>query len=70
MLTMIKTKKMIMLTLIGLPQGGDRLVGLVVKAFASRAADMGFNSRFRLWGFFGVESNEYSRGYAARRLAS
>ena len=33
----------------------DRLVGLVVKAFASRAEDPGFESRLRL-DFFGVES--------------
>ena len=33
----------------------DRLVGLVVKASASRAEDPGFESRLR-WDFFGVES--------------
>ena len=31
----------------------DRLVGLVVKASASRAEDPGFQSRLR-WDFFGV----------------
>ena len=34
---------------------GDRLVGLVVKASASRAGDPGFESRLRR-DFFGVES--------------
>ena len=34
---------------------GDRLVGLVVKASASRAEDPGFESRLRR-DFFGVES--------------
>ena len=34
---------------------GDRLVGLVVKASASRAEDPGFESRLRRV-FFGVES--------------
>ena len=33
----------------------DRLVGLVVKAFTSRAEGPGFESRLR-WDFFGVES--------------
>ena len=33
----------------------DRLVGLVVKASASRAEGPGFESRLR-WDFFGVES--------------
>ena len=33
----------------------DRLVGLVVKASASRAEDPGFESRLRQY-FFGVES--------------
>ena len=34
---------------------GDSLVGLVVKASASRVEDPGFESRWR-WDFFGVES--------------
>ena len=51
----------------------DRLVGLVVKASASRAEDPGFESRLRRE-FFGVESyqwlkNWHSSGYPARRLA-
>ena len=51
----------------------DRLVGLVVKASASRAEDSGFESRWRR-DFFGVESyqwlrNWHSSGYPARRLA-
>ena len=51
----------------------DRLVGLVVKASASRAGGSGFESRLRL-DFFGVESyqwlkNWHSSGYPARRLA-
>ena len=33
----------------------DSLVGLVVKASASRAADPGFDSRLRRGGFFRVE---------------
>ena len=50
-----------------------RLVGLVVKASASRAEDPGFESRLRQ-DFFGVESyqwlkNWHSSGYPARRLA-
>ena len=50
-----------------------RLVGLVVKASASRAAGPGFESRLRR-DFFGVESyqrlkNWHSSGYPARRLA-
>ena len=49
-----------------------RLVGLVVKASASRAKDPGFESRLRR-DFFGVESyqrlkNWHSSGYLARRL--
>ena len=49
------------------------LVGLVVKASASRAEDPGFESRLRQ-DFFGVESyqwlkNWHSSGYPARRLA-
>ena len=52
----------------------DRLVGLVVKASASRAEDPGFESRLRR-DFSGVESyqwlkNWHSRGYPARRQAS
>ena len=48
------------------------LVGLVVKASASRAEDPGFESRLR-WDFFVVESyqrlkNWHSSGYPARRL--
>ena len=51
----------------------NRLVGLVVKASASRAKDPGFESRLRR-DFFGVESyqwlkNWHSSGYPARRLA-
>ena len=51
----------------------DRLVGLVVKASASRAEGPGFESRLRR-DFFGVESyqwlkNWHSSGYPARRLA-
>ena len=51
----------------------DRLVGLVVKASASRAEGPGFESRLRR-DFFGVESyqslkNGHSSGYPARRLA-
>ena len=51
----------------------DRLVGLVVKASASRAEGPGFESRSRR-DFFGVESyqwlkNWHSSGYPARRLA-
>ena len=51
----------------------DRLVGLVVKASASRAEGPGFKSRLRR-DFFGVESyqwlkNRHSSGYPARRLA-
>ena len=47
--------------------------GLVVKASASRAEGLGFESRLR-WDFFGVESyqwlkNWHSSGYPARRLA-
>ena len=38
-----------------LPWPMDRLVGLVVKASASRAEDLGFESRLR-WDFSGVES--------------
>ena len=38
-----------------LPTSGDRLVGLVVKASASRAEGPGFESRLRR-DFFGVES--------------
>ena len=50
-----------------------RLIGLVVKASASRAKDPGFESRLR-WDFFGVKSyqwlkNWHSSGYPARRLA-
>ena len=50
-----------------------RLVGLVVKASASRAEDPVFDSRLRR-DFLGVESyqwlkNWYSSGYPARRLA-
>ena len=53
--------------------GGYRLVGLVVKASASRAGGPGFESRLRR-DFFGVESyqwlkNWHSSGYPARRLA-
>ena len=49
------------------------LVGLVVKASASRAEDPGFESRLRR-DFFGVESYQWlkkwhSSGYPARRLA-
>ena len=39
----------------GLLSLSDRLVGLMVKASASRAEDPGFKSRFRR-DFFGVES--------------
>ena len=51
----------------------DRLVGLVVKASASRAEGPGFESRLGR-DFFGVESyqwlkNCHSSGYPARRLA-
>ena len=51
----------------------NRLVGLVVKASASRAGDPGFESRLRQ-DFFGVKSyqwlkNWHSSGYPARRLA-
>ena len=51
----------------------DRLVGLVVKASASRAEHPGFESRLHR-DFFGVEShkwlkNWHSSGYPARRLA-
>ena len=51
----------------------DRLVGLVVKASASRAEGPGFESRL-CRDFFGVESyqwlkNWHSSGYPARRLA-
>ena len=51
----------------------DRLVGLVVKASASRVEDPGFKSRLRR-DFSGVESylwlkNWRSSGYPARRLA-
>ena len=51
----------------------DRLVGLVVKAPASRAEGPGFESRLRR-DFFGVESYQWlehwhSSGYPARRLA-
>ena len=51
----------------------DCLVGLVVKASASRAEDPGFESRLRR-DFFGVESyqwlkNWHSSGHPARRLA-
>ena len=51
----------------------DHLVGLVVKASASRAEGPGFESRLRR-DFFGVESyqwlkNWHSSGYPARRLA-
>ena len=50
----------------------DRLVGLVVKASASRVEDPGFESRLRR-DFSGVESyqwfkNWHSNGYPARRL--
>ena len=53
--------------------GQDHLVGLVVKASASRAEGPGFESRLRR-DFFGVESyqwlkNWHSSGYPARRLA-
>ena len=55
------------------PANGDRLVGLVVKASASRAEGPVFESRLRR-DFFGVESyqwlqNWHSSGYPARRLA-
>ena len=51
----------------------DRLVGLVVKASASRAEGPGFKSRLHR-DFFGVESYQWlknwrSSGYPARRLA-
>ena len=51
----------------------NHLVGLVVKVSASRAEDLGFESRLRR-DFFGVESyqwlqNWHSSGYPARRLA-
>ena len=51
----------------------NRLVGLVVKASASRAEGPGFESRLRR-DFFGVESYQWlknwlSSGYPARRLA-
>ena len=51
----------------------DRLIGLVVKASASRAEGPGFESRLRR-DFFGVElyqwlKNWHSSGYPARRLA-
>ena len=51
----------------------DRLVGVVVKASASRPEDPGFESRFRR-DFSGVESYQWlkhwhSSGYPARRLA-
>ena len=50
-----------------------RLVGLVVKACASRAEDPGFESRLRR-DFFGVESyqrlkNRHSSSYPGRRMA-
>ena len=53
--------------------GWDRLVGLVVKASASRAEGPRFESRLSR-DFFGVESyrwlkNWHSSGYPARRLA-
>ena len=55
------------------PRHRNRLVGLVVKASASRAEGPGFESRLRR-DFFGVESyqwlkNWHSSGYPARRLA-
>ena len=55
------------------PDSCDRLVGLVVKASASRAEGPGFESRLRR-DFFWVESyqwlkNCHSSGYPARRLA-
>ena len=51
----------------------DRLVGLVVKASASRAEDPGFESRLRR-DFSGIESYQrlkhwHFSGYPARRLA-
>ena len=57
----------------GLTLNFHHLVGLVVKAFASRAEDPGFESRLRR-DLFGVESyqwlqNWHSSGYPARRLA-
>ena len=56
----------------GCPQE-DRLVGLVVKASASRAEGPGFESRLRR-DFFGVESHQglknwHFSGYPARHLA-
>ena len=56
-----------------LPHCLHRLVGLVVKASASRAEGPGFESRLRR-DFFGVESyqwlkNGHSSGYPARPLA-
>ena len=55
------------------PNMHNRLVGLVVKASASRAEGPGFESRLRQ-DFFGAESyqwleNWHSSGYPARRLA-
>ena len=50
----------------------DCLVGLVVKAFTSRAEDLGFKSRFRSGDFSGLshagDRNWRSSGYPARRL--
>ena len=43
---------------------GHRLVGLKVKASASRAEDPGFESRLRQW-----LKKWHSSGYSARRLA-
>ena len=59
--------------LVGVSSAIYRLVGLVVKASASRAEGPGFESRL-LRDFFGVESyqwlkNWHSSGYPARRLA-
>ena len=56
-----------------IPSPINRLVGLVVKASASRAGDPGFVSHLRQ-DFSGVESyqwlkNWHSSGYPARRLA-
>ena len=45
----------------------NRLVGLVVKASASRAEDPGFESRLRR-DFWGGLKNWHSSGYPARRL--
>ena len=47
----------------------DHLVGLVVKASASRAAGRGFDTGLRLVDFSGSSHTSDSSGYPARRLA-